>query len=107
MIYCAIVLFRLVLFRRFTEQARLGGSNKIVIDLMSLNFIDSVVIQIKDIIDSNRFSYWRQINISYAEISLIQLNFFSRSREHSQNYFIILKHSQYNQENRESVESCL
>ena len=32
-----------------------SGSNKILIDSMSLNFIDSVVIQIKDIIESNRF----------------------------------------------------
>ena len=79
MIYCAIVLFRLVLFRRFTKQTRLVGSNKILIDLMSLNFIDySVVIQIKDIIESNKFFHWRQINILWADISLIQLNFFSR-----------------------------
>ena len=55
MIYCAIVLFRLVLFRRFTKQTRLVGSNKILIDSMSLNFIDFVVIQIKDIIESNKF----------------------------------------------------
>ena len=52
MIYCAIVLFRLVLFRRFTKQT-LVGSNKILIDSMSLNFIDSVVIQIKDNIELN------------------------------------------------------
>ena len=64
MIFCAIVLFRLVLFRRFTKQTLLVGLNKILIDLMSLNFIDSVVIQIKDIIESNRFFYWRKINIS-------------------------------------------
>ena len=55
MIYCAIVLFRLVLFRRFTKQTRLVGSNKILNDSMSLNFIDSVVIRIKDIIELNRF----------------------------------------------------
>ena len=35
----AIVLFRLVLFRRFNKQTRLVGSNKILIDSMSLNFI--------------------------------------------------------------------
>ena len=58
MINCAIVLFRLVLFRRFTKRTRLVGSNKILIDSMSLNFIDSVVIQMKDIIESNRiFSF--------------------------------------------------
>ena len=44
MIYCAIVLFQLVLFRRFTKQTRVVGSNKILIDSISLNFIDSVVI---------------------------------------------------------------
>ena len=41
---------------------------------MSLNFIDNVVIQIKDI-EVNRLFYGRQINISQAKISLIQLNF--------------------------------
>ena len=35
----AILLFRLVLFRRFNKQTRLVGSNKILIDSMSLNFI--------------------------------------------------------------------
>ena len=50
MIYCAIVFFRLVLFRRLTKQTRLVRSNKILIDSMSLN-----VIQIKDIIESNKF----------------------------------------------------
>ena len=64
MIYCAIVLFRLVLFRRFTEQTRLVVTNKLLIDSMSFNYIDFVVIQIKDIIESNRFFHWRQINIS-------------------------------------------
>ena len=64
MIYCATVLFRIVLFRRLTKQTRLVDSNKILIDSMSLNFRDSVVIQIKDIIESNRFFHWRQINIS-------------------------------------------
>ena len=64
MVYCAIVLFQLVLFRRFTKQTRLDGSNKILISSMSLNFIDSMIIQIKDIIRSNRFFHWRQINIS-------------------------------------------
>ena len=64
MVYCGIVLFQLVLFRRFTKQTRLDGSNKILISSMSLNFIDSMIIQIKDIIRSNRFFHWRQINIS-------------------------------------------
>ena len=59
MIYCAIVLFR-----RFTKQTRLFGSSKILIDSMSINFIDSMVIQIKDIIKSNRFFHLRHINIS-------------------------------------------
>ena len=49
MIYYAIVLFQLVLFRRFTKQTCLVGSNKILIHSISL--IDSVVIKIKDIID--------------------------------------------------------
>ena len=44
---------------------------KILIDSMLPYFIDTVVIQIKDIIESNRLFHWRQINIS-----LIQLNFF-------------------------------
>ena len=52
MIYRAAVSFRLVLFRRFTKQTRLVGSNKFLTDSMSLNFILFVVIQIKDIIDS-------------------------------------------------------
>ena len=63
MIYCTIVLFRLVLFRHFTKQTRLVGLNKILIDSMSLNSIDFVVIQIKNIIEWNRFFRWRQINI--------------------------------------------
>ena len=63
MICCAILLFQLVLFRRFTKQTRLVGSNKIITDdSVSQNFIDSVV-QIKDIIESNIFYHWRQINI--------------------------------------------
>ena len=45
---------------------------------MTLNLIDSVVTQIKDIIDSSSYFHWQQINISQAEISLIQLNFSSR-----------------------------
>ena len=64
MICCAILLFRLVLFRSFTEQTRLVVSNKIFIDSMSLNFIDFVVIHMKDIIESNRFFHRWQINIS-------------------------------------------
>ena len=58
MIYCAFVLFGLVLFRRFTKQTRLVGSNKILIDLISLNFIDAVVIQTKDIIELNRYFFF-------------------------------------------------
>ena len=42
MIYHVIVLFWLELFSRFTEQTPLVGSNKISIDLMSLDFIDSM-----------------------------------------------------------------
>ena len=64
MIYCAIVLFRLVLFGRFTKQTRVVGSNKILVDSMSLNFINSVIVQTKDIIESNRFFHERQMNIS-------------------------------------------
>ena len=64
MIYWSIMLFRLVLFRRFTKQTRLVGSNKISIDSMTLNLIDSVVTQIKDIIDSSSYFHWQQINIS-------------------------------------------
>ena len=70
MIYSAIVLFRLVLFRRFTKQIRLVGSNNILIDSMSLNFTDFVVIQIEDILESNGCFHWRRITISYAEISI-------------------------------------
>ena len=44
----------IVLFRRFTKQTRLVGSNKILIDSMWLNFIDTAVIKIKDIIELNR-----------------------------------------------------
>ena len=45
---CLIVLYTwfiislYVLFRRFTKQTRLLGSNKILIDLISLNFIGSM-----------------------------------------------------------------
>ena len=46
-----IVLLRLVLFRGFTKQTRLLASNKILIDSMLPYFIDTVVIQIKDIIE--------------------------------------------------------
>ena len=59
MFFCAIVLFG-----RFTKQTHLVGSNKILIDSMSLNFIDSVVFQIKYIIELNKFFNWQQINIS-------------------------------------------
>ena len=51
MIFYVIVLLWLMLFRRFTKQTRLVGLNKILIDLMSLNFIDTVVIQIEDLIN--------------------------------------------------------
>ena len=44
MIYNFIVLFLLVLFRRFTEQTSLGGLNEDLIASMSPNFIDSVTI---------------------------------------------------------------
>ena len=64
MIFYVIVLSSLVLFIRFTKQTRLVGSSKILIDSMSLNFIDTVIIQIKDIIEPNRLFHWRQINIS-------------------------------------------
>ena len=64
MIFYAIVLFWLVLFRSFTKQTRLLGSNKILINSMLPNFMDTVVIQIKDIIESKRLFHWRQINIS-------------------------------------------
>ena len=37
MIFYVIVLFWLVLFKRFTKQTRLVGSNEILIDSMSLN----------------------------------------------------------------------
>ena len=63
MIFYVIVLFWFVLFRRFTKQIRLG-SNKILSDSVSLNFIDTVVIQIKDIIELKRLFHRRQINIS-------------------------------------------
>ena len=59
---CCCVIW-LVLFRGFTKQTRLLGSNKILIDSMLPNFIDTLVIQIKDIIESNRLFHWRQINI--------------------------------------------
>ena len=65
--YVIIVFFWLLLFRRFTKQTRLVGSNKILIDSMSLNFIDTVVIQIKDIIELNRLFLWRQISILHSE----------------------------------------
>ena len=64
MIVYVTVLFRLVLFRRFIKQTRLVGSNEILIDSMSVDFIKTVVIQIKDIIQLNRLFHWRQINIS-------------------------------------------
>ena len=75
MILYVIVLCWLVLFRPFTKQTRLVGSNKILIDSMSLNFIDTVVIKIKYIIQLNRLFHWQQMNISQAKISLIQSNF--------------------------------
>ena len=59
-----IVLFRLVLFSRFTKQTLLVGSNEILIDSMSLNFINTVVIQMKDIIELNKLFRWQQIHIS-------------------------------------------
>ena len=62
--FYVIVLFWLVLFRGFTKQTGLLGSNKILINSMLPYFIDTVVIQIKDIIESNRLFHWRQINIS-------------------------------------------
>ena len=39
MISYVIMLFRLVLFRRFAKQRRLVGLNKPLIDSMSLNFL--------------------------------------------------------------------
>ena len=45
-----VVLFWLVLLRGFTKQTRLPGSNKVLIDSMLPYFIDTVVIQLKDII---------------------------------------------------------
>ena len=63
-IYYVIVLFWLVLFRRLTKQTPLVVPNKFFIDSMSLNFIDTVVIKMKDIIELNRLINWRQINIS-------------------------------------------
>ena len=59
MIYYIIELFWLVLFRRFTEQTRLIGSNEILIHSISLNFTDSIVIQIKDIIELIRLFRWQ------------------------------------------------
>ena len=56
-----VIAFWLVLFRRFTKQKRLVGWNKILIDLMSLNSIDSVVIQIKNITKLNRLLHSRQM----------------------------------------------
>ena len=43
-----MIFYVIVLFRRFTKQTGLAGFNKILIDSMSLNFIDTVVIQIKN-----------------------------------------------------------
>ena len=40
---------------------------------MSLNLIDSVDIQIKNIIEINRLFHWRQINVSQAEILMKSL----------------------------------
>ena len=62
--FYVIVLFWLVLFGGFTKQTGLLGSNKILFDSMLPYFIDTVVIQIKDIIESNSLFHWRQINIS-------------------------------------------
>ena len=75
MICYVIVLFGLVLFGRFTKQTHLGFSEKFFNHSMSLNFIDYMVIQIKDIIDLNRIIHWRQINVSWAEISMRSLRF--------------------------------
>ena len=44
-----MIFYVIVLFRRFTKQTRVVGSNKVFIDSMLLNFIDIVIIQIKDI----------------------------------------------------------
>ena len=64
MIFYVIVVFWFVLFRRFIKQTRLVGSNEILIASMSLivNLIDTVVIQIKDIIILKISFHWRQIN---------------------------------------------
>ena len=72
----------IVLFKRFTRQTRSVGSNKILIDSMSPNFIGSMGL-------SNTIYYWIKYNILLAtnnyiigrdinKIYLIQLYFFSR-----------------------------
>ena len=63
MIFYVIVLFLFVVFKRFTKRTRLLGSNKILSDSMLANFIDTVVIQIKYIIESNRLFHWREIYV--------------------------------------------
>ena len=52
------------------ETKVLVGLNKILIDSMSFIFIDSVVSQIKGIIESSILFHWRQIHVSYDEISM-------------------------------------
>ena len=72
-IYYVIVLFWLVLFRCFTEQTALVVSKTNLIDSVSLNFIDSAVIQIKNIIELNDYfigDKWMSHRPSY------QLDFF-------------------------------
>ena len=56
-----MIYYVIVLFRRFTKRTRLFGSNKSLIDSTSLNFINSVVIQIKDVIELNGLFHGRQI----------------------------------------------
>ena len=56
MIFYVIVLLWIVLFRGFTKQTRLLGSNKILIDSMLPNFIETVVIQKK--ISFNQIDYF-------------------------------------------------
>ena len=62
--FMSLFYFDLCYSEVFTKQTRLLGSNKILIDSMLPNFIDTVVIRIKDIIESNRLFHCRQINIS-------------------------------------------
>ena len=59
--YCVILTCAI---QRFHPANRFTWSNKILIDSMLPYFIDTVVIQIKDIIKSNKLLHWRQINIS-------------------------------------------